>query len=163
METHRSCTFCVTVGLNARSPFSSFFYSLRIVDETMRTINNHRTNTMANSHANSPSSNIIADPFNDLLDGNVVEAADIDQGKSRNFLIQLLDRMSPRNCLAPMNVVACHILEEDAVDFDDVMPGILRNIRKGGKIKTKALQKLYQMTDRERKQNRYVSHCVRMF
>jgi hypothetical protein len=121
---------------------------------------------MANSQANSPSSNIVLDPFTVPADDNVIDSADIDPEKPRSILLQLLDRMSPRNCLGPIGGAAsCHsiILEEDAIDFDDVMPGILEDVRSEGKKKTVALQRLYQMTDRERKQNRYVSHCVRTF
>jgi hypothetical protein len=121
---------------------------------------------MANSQANSPSSNVVLDPFTVPADGNVIDSADIDQGKPRSILLQLLDRMSPRNCLGPgAGAAACHslILEDDAIDFDDIMPGILADVRSESKKRIMGLQKLYQMTDRERKQNRYVSLRVRKF
>jgi hypothetical protein len=121
---------------------------------------------MANSQANSPSSNVVLDPFTVPADGNVIDSADIDQGKPRNILLQLLDRMSPRNCLGPIGgAAACHslILEDDAIDFDDIMPGMLEEVRSEGKKRMIGLQRLYQMTDRERKQNRYVSQCMRKF
>jgi hypothetical protein len=119
---------------------------------------------MANSQANSPSSNIVLDTSFDVpADGNVIDSADIDQGKPRNILLQLLDRMSPRNCLGPIGGAAtCHslILEDDVIDFDDVMPGIVEDVRSEGKKKMVALHKLYQMTDRERKQNRVPVVCT---
>jgi hypothetical protein len=96
---------------------------------------------------------------------NVVESSDIG-GKPPNILTQLLERMSPRHCLGSTHggsSTSCHdfILQDDPVDFDGVMPTILRDVRKDRKLRVDALRKLYQMTDRERKQNRYALsfHC----
>lgn len=110
--------------------------------------------------ANTPLTNAGVDPYDRSVSRNVVDSADLET-KSPNILQQLFERMSPRHCLGSVHGAgtACStfILEDDAVDFDEVMPPLVRDVLKGGKRRTTALQKLYQMTDRERKQNRYVA------
>jgi hypothetical protein len=48
------------------------------------------------------------------------------------------------------------LLEDESDDVSQVVLPLLRDLRKDNKARAVALQKLYQMTDRERQRNRYV-------
>jgi hypothetical protein len=71
------------------------------------------------------------------------------------FWKTLLQAMNPALCLQP--ATACtHVLldDEDAVDYLNIVPPILKDMKHTGKLRTTALQKLSRLTDRASYKNR---------
>ena len=96
-----------------------------------------------------------------------VESQDVDDAPPLSFFQTLLHSMNPAHCLAPSGaaggvVSACTnpLLDEDdddahpAVNFDVVIPPLLKDLQHEGKARTNALQTLYRMTDKENHKNR---------
>ena len=107
---------------------------------------------------------------------NAVEVEDVlsseDDRKDPGLLRELLYRMNPTQCLpttqcfsaaaaaaaASAQSSSCHNpFLCDEVDVEDVTALLLKDIQHEGKSRTVALQKLYRLTDKERKENRYVT------
>ena len=66
-----------------------------------------------------------------------------------------MTNLNPATCLAP-SVVCANIIvdDDDVVDYDVEVKPLLRDLRREGKLRTTALQKLYRMTDKESQKNR---------
>jgi len=95
------------------------------------------------------------DALEAIPDDNAVDSSEVDGSQSNSFVKQLLQRMRPKQCLAPSVSSCTHpLFEEAGIDFDSEIPPMLKDLRTEGKLRTAALQRLYRMTDRERKQNR---------
>lgn len=87
---------------------------------------------------------------------NKVESSDVEDS-SGGFFQQFLTRMSPVHCLTPDT--ACggiNIIQDDdaTVDFDKLLPGLVRDLQKGGRPRSNALLRLYRVTDRTLPENR---------
>lgn len=70
---------------------------------------------------------------------------------------QLWSRMNPAVCLAPDTACTGTVLgDATAIDLDREVPKLLRDLKQPGNERTEALQRLYKLSDRQRKNNRYV-------
>ena len=96
------------------------------------------------------------------------EADDVTPRKP-NFVQQLLQRMSPSHCLSGGDAdttTGCHVVGDchnplfDDGDVEEIAVSLLKDIQKEGKLRTVALQKLYRLTDRERKHHRVPLVCT---
>jgi len=92
--------------------------------------------------------------------------------KDRFSLQQLLQNMSPSACLTPATdaVSMCagsaafkSCMGSEREELESQVPGLLKEVRGGGKPRTVALQKLYRLTDREHHQNRVPVVCTTKF
>jgi hypothetical protein len=78
------------------------------------------------------------------------------------FFQQLLKRMNPAECLLPATeaMQACSdvaynsCLASDLEEFEFILTGLLKDIRRGHKQRGPALHTLYRLTDREHPANR---------
>jgi hypothetical protein len=100
---------------------------------------------------------------NNYDDGNeeedAIEAEDISvESPPVGILNQLLHRMNPAQCLTGggEGTPSCHNPLFDEVDIEEIVEHLLHDLKHEGKIRHHALHKLYRLTDRERKHNRYV-------
>jgi hypothetical protein len=93
-----------------------------------------------------------------------VDSDDIASTSPKPFYQQLLKRMSPAECLLPATqaLQLCSdaayksCLASDREEFDWILTGLLKDIRRPHKQRGPALHTLYRLTDREHAQNRYV-------
>jgi hypothetical protein len=68
---------------------------------------------------------------------------------------QLWSRMNPAVCLAPDTACTGTVLgDATAIDLDREVPKLLRDLKQPGNERTEALQRLYKLSDRQRKHNR---------
>jgi hypothetical protein len=68
---------------------------------------------------------------------------------------QLWSRMNPAVCLAPDTACTGTVLgDATAIDLDREVPKLLRDLKQPGNERTEALQRLYKLSDRQRKNNR---------
>ena len=103
------------------------------------------------------------DPMSDSKeDQNILEAvesADVEpeqQSAGGAILKKLWESMNPAMCLAPATACTHVLLDEEIVEYNNVVPPMLRDMKHAGKSRTTALQKLYRFTDKEHQKNRYV-------
>ena len=61
------------------------------------------------------------------------------------------------NCTNPF------VEETDIVDYDSVVPPLLRDLKSQGKSRTMALQRLFKLTEKENQQHRWVGCYVDVF
>jgi hypothetical protein len=101
--------------------------------------------------------------------GNTIETDDPSREHPQNFFRHLLHRMSPSHCFSGADEEAtivsggCHNPLFSEQDIEDIVPSLLRDLRNEGKLRSICLQKLYRLTDRERKQNRVPIVCTTSF
>jgi hypothetical protein len=112
-------------------------------------------NDYSNQNSNSSSN------YNDGHEEDAIEAEDISGVESPpvGILKQLLHRMNPAQCLAGVEgggAPSCHNPLFDAVDVEEIVEHLLHDLKHEGKLRHHAMHKLYRLTDRERKHNRYV-------
>jgi hypothetical protein len=68
---------------------------------------------------------------------------------------QLWSRMNPAVCLAPDTACTGTVMgDATAIDLDREVPKLLRDLKQPGNERTEALQRLYKLSDRQRKNNR---------
>lgn len=68
---------------------------------------------------------------------------------------QLWSRMNPAVCLAPDTACTGTVMgDATAIDLDREVPKLLRDLKQPGNERTEALQRLYKLSDRQRKHNR---------
>jgi hypothetical protein len=67
---------------------------------------------------------------------------------------KLWDSMNPSVCLGPATACTNVLTDDETIDYNSVVPPMLRDMQHTGKQRTAALEKLYRFTDRERYQNR---------
>lgn len=83
------------------------------------------------------------------------ESDDVDLHKPQEvFWVTLWNAMNPAMCLAPATACTQVLMDDEIVEYNRIMPPILRDMKHPGKARTTALQKLYRFTDRERQKNR---------
>ena len=89
-----------------------------------------------------------------LADQGVMECIESDEFETPALWRRLWDSMNPAVCLSP--AVACtHVfMDDDVVEYNRIVPPLLRDLKQPGKPRTAALQRLYRFTDRERHKNR---------
>ena len=87
-----------------------------------------------------------------------VDSADVENYDGNSSILkQLLSRMSPAQCLAPETACAGILPQaDDEMNFDKVLPTMVRDLQNGGKARSAALLRLYRATDRAMAINRYV-------
>ena len=91
------------------------------------------------------------------LFAHAVESDDVEPNSSHNALWKKVwDSMNPAVCLSP--VTACHgvFMDDEVVDYNRLVPPMLRELKHAGKMRSSALQRLYRFTDRDRHKNRCV-------
>lgn len=94
----------------------------------------------------------------DVEDDLSVEADTIDPS-AKSLFSRVLTSLSPRNCWSPS---ACDAIFE-APDIGPTTVRLLNDLKKEGKLRSAALQQLYHLTDRSRKQNRLPMVCTTQF
>ena len=67
---------------------------------------------------------------------------------------KLWDSMNPAVCLSPTMACTHVFMDDDIVEYNRIVPPILRDMKHPGKQRTAALQRLYRFTDRDRHKNR---------
>lgn len=82
-----------------------------------------------------------------------LESDDV-ESKQEGMWKKLWDSMNPSVCLTPAAACTNVLLEDETVDYNGIVPPMLRDIQNPGKQRTAALQQLYRFTDRERQGNR---------
>ena len=90
----------------------------------------------------------------------MLESEDI-EAKQDGVWKKLWDSMNPSACLAPATACTNVLLDDETVEYNTIVPPMLRDIDHPGKQRTLGLQRLYRFTDRERQKNRYVD-CLAM-
>lgn len=101
----------------------------------------------------------MGDPKEDQNILESVESADVEpeqQSAGGGIWKKILDSMNPAVCLAPATACSHVLLDDEVIEYNDVVPPMLRDIQHPGKSRTTALQKLYRFTDKEHQKNRYV-------
>ena len=95
---------------------------------------------------------------NNILES--VESVDVEpEQQSAGGVIwkRIMESMNPAVCLAPASACTHVLLDDDEIiDYNNLVPPMLRDIKHPGKSRTSALQKLYRFTGKEHQKNRYV-------
>lgn len=91
-----------------------------------------------------------------------IESADVEPEQqltgAEAIMRRLWESMNPSSCLSPTTACTQILLEDDdIIEYHNVVPPMLRDMKHPGKSRTTALQKLYRFTDKQHQKNRYVS------
>jgi hypothetical protein len=70
------------------------------------------------------------------------------------FWKTLLQAMNPVVCLQPATACTNVLLDDETVEYAQIVPPMLKDMKHTGKLRTAALQKLYRFTDRKSYKNR---------
>lgn len=85
---------------------------------------------------------------------DLLESIESDAFETPALWKRLWDSMNPSVCLSPAMACTHVFLDDDVVDYNSIVPPLLRDLKHPGKPRTAALQRLYRFTDRERHKNR---------
>ena len=85
---------------------------------------------------------------------DVLESIESDAFETPALWKRLLDSMNPAACLSPTMACTHVFLDDDVVEYNRIVPPLLRDLKHPGKPRTAALQRLYRFTDRQRHNNR---------
>ena len=85
---------------------------------------------------------------------DLLESIESDSFEAPALWKRLWDSMNPAVCLSPAMACTHVFLDDDVVEYNRIVPPLLRDLKHPGKPRTAALQRLYRFTDRERHKNR---------